>query len=95
MMHHEAVKFSAINATTAAFSLNMGGLYQVAAHSADWTGPGTVTLEQLGPDGSTYLTVTTPITADGGAQYYLPPGLYKFVLASVTASCSVVRIPLC
>ena len=70
-----------------------GGLYEFAAVSASWSG-GSAVLNQLGPDGSTYLSITTPITANGGALYYLPPGDYEIVFTTATGSAHVVRVPL-
>lgn len=86
----EAVKFSNISATTAPFVLK-GGQYQYTV-VATWGG-GSVTLEQLGPDGSTYLTAATALTANGGGTVDLPPGQYKFVIATATAVyAAIVRI---
>ena len=53
----ENVQFSNISATTAAFELR-GGVYTI---DALFTGAGSVTLQRLGPDGSTYLTAATAI----------------------------------
>lgn len=71
----------------------LGGLYQVAAQ-ATWGG-GSATLEMLGPDGTNYLTVSDPITADGGQSLYLPPGRYRWTIVTATgASLGCHRIPL-
>lgn len=78
----DGVTFSNISATPAAFKLQ-GGLYGVTAH-ATWGG-GTVTLQRLAPDGSTYVTVLTAITADGYASVALPNGTYRLLVATATA----------
>lgn len=91
-MHaQEAVIFSNIAATTASFELK-GGRYQFAA-SATFNG-GSVGLQQLGPDGATFLSVVTPITVKGGQVLDLPPGQYQVVIVTATAVfASIVRIP--
>lgn len=72
-----------------------GGVYQLAAHSAAWGG-GNAQLQQLGPDGATYLNVGSQITADGvQGPLYLPPGVYQWVLTTTTAaSLQVNRVPM-
>jgi hypothetical protein len=78
----EAVVFKNIGASTAAFALR-GGRYAIAANA---TGTGTMGLQILGADGSTlvpahaaFVAVTGFVTVD------LPPGTYKFVLATFTS----------
>lgn len=78
----ESVKFANIAATTAAFTLK-GGRYGLAA-IATWGG-GSVILETLGPDGSTYLSTGTTFSANGYATVDLPPGTYQVVIATATA----------
>ena len=73
----ENQKFSNINATTAVFNLD-GGKYCVDVIASTF---GTVTLQRLGPDGSTYLTALTAFAANGTANADLPPGQYKVALA--------------
>lgn len=87
----EARSFTNISATTAAFSL-LGGKYAVAANAA---GSGTMGLQTLGPDGSTYIAVHTAFAAVAGFVVVdLPPGQYKFVIVTFTAVyASVCRIP--
>jgi hypothetical protein len=88
----QAVKFANISATTAAFELK-GGLYQVSV-VATWNSTGTVTIEQLGPDGATWLTVHVAFSANGGDTIFLPPGQYRFEIATATAVyASVVTVP--
>ena len=72
----ENTSFSNISATTAAFSLG-GGKYAVSVIGSTF---GTVTLEILGPDGSTYLTALTAFSANGIADVDLPPGLFKIAI---------------
>lgn len=87
----ESVKFENISATTAGFQLR-GGKYGIAALGT-WGG-GSATLEALGPDGSTYLTAATAISANGVATVDLPPGQYRFAIATATAVyLSITRIP--
>jgi hypothetical protein len=86
-LHQEAIKFNAevgaagvaFTATSAAFTLRLGGLYQVSWACVTWNSA-TSTLEQLGPDGTTYLTVSTAQSANGGQSLYLAPGIYKFLV---------------
>jgi len=74
----DAVTFSNISATTAAFTL-LGGTYAITVVGATF---GSVTLQVLANDGTTWLTAATAITANGTASpVYLPPGSYKFALA--------------
>lgn len=79
---NERFYFENIAATTAAFTLR-GGLYGVTA-SATWGG-GSVTLQRLAADGSTYITCLTAFTASGYATVSLPPGAYKVAVATSTA----------
>lgn len=87
----ESERFSNIAATTAAFTLK-GGRYGIAA-VATWGG-GTIELQTLGPDGSTYLSTGTQFSANGYKTVDLPPGQYKFVVATATAAfVSVSSVP--
>lgn len=78
----EISTFSNISATPASFTLR-GGNYGVTA-KATWGG-GSVTLQRLSPDGSTYVTVVTAFTADGYASANLPGGTYRLLVATATA----------
>jgi hypothetical protein len=73
----ENKQFSNINATTALFGLD-GGKYAMDVIGSTF---GTVTLQRLGPDGSTMLTALTAFAANGSATADLPPGQYKVALA--------------
>jgi len=68
---------SNIAATTSAFTL-LGGTYHVSVIGSTF---GTVTLQILGPDGSTYLTTLTAFSANGTATANLPAGSYRLALA--------------
>lgn len=70
----------------------LGGRYALMA-SATWGG-GTVTLQALMPDGSTYINIASPLTADGAQLVDLPPGSYKLDIVTATAvQASLVRVP--
>jgi hypothetical protein len=73
----ESFQFSNISATTAAFNL-MGGRYGITCKASTY---GTVTLQILAFDATTYLTAATAIAADGVAIVDLPAGVYRFALA--------------
>lgn len=55
-----------------------------ADFSATWGG-GTVTLQKLAGDGSTYVTALTAWTANGTAFGYIPKGTYKLAITTATA----------
>jgi len=78
----ENQSFSDISADTAAFVLR-GGKYGISA-TATWSA-GSVTLEKLAGDGSTYVTAATAMTANDYVTVDLPPGTYKFAVATSTA----------
>jgi hypothetical protein len=74
--------FSNISATPAVFTLR-GGQYGVTA-KATWGG-GSVTLQRLSVDGTTYVTCLTAFSADGYAVVSLPSGTYKLLVATASA----------
>jgi len=74
--------YSNISATTAAFTLP-SGLYGVTVTAT--FGGGSVTLQRLAADGSTYVTCLTAFTAAGYATVNLPSGTYRFTIATATA----------
>lgn len=92
---YEAVDYENISATTLPFSLKTGGQYSIQVVAT--FGGGSVKLEYLGPDGSTYAewdSTHTSFTANGHYETYLPPGTYKWVIATATAVyASICRIP--
>jgi hypothetical protein len=92
-------EFSNISATTAVFYLK-GGFYMVAAVAT--FGGGSVELQALGPDQSTWLSVPAAfpvgaalkLTVAGVIEGYLAPGQYRFTIATATAVfCSVMGVP--
>lgn len=90
MRRVESIKFSNISATPAPFCLD-GGLYSVAVVAT--FGGGSVTLEALGPDGTTYINVNAFLAQDI-ENYWLPPGTYKLAIATATAVyATITRIP--
>lgn len=90
MRANESVFFSNISVTSSNFELK-GGKYTFAVIG---TGFGTVTLQMLGPDNSTWLSVSADIAANGGSVLDLCPGQYRVAIATTTAVyASVTRIP--
>lgn len=77
----EKFPFSNISATPTPFTLR-GGAYGVTVH-ATWGG-GSVTLQRLSADGTTYVTVLDAFTADGYASVNLPGGTYQLAIATAT-----------
>jgi hypothetical protein len=89
----EIKSFSNIAASTAAFLLK-GGKYAVAVLAT--FGGGSVKFQTLGPDSSTFLSVSgaTDFTAAGEATVDIPPGQYRFTIATATAVfASVASVP--
>lgn len=77
--------------TLGPFKLN-GGNYQFTAVGT-WGG-GNATLQELGPDQTTWLQALTPLTANGGEIGFCQPGEYRIVITTATGvSVSIVRIP--
>lgn len=76
--------FSNIAASTAAFKLK-GGQYGVAVSAT--FGGGSVKLQRLTLDGSTYVSMSssTDFNAAGGAVLGLPAGTYRFTIATASA----------
>ena len=93
MRAKDAQSFSNISATTALFNL-AGGKYGVDCVAT--FGGGSVKLQKVLADGSTLQSIgsSTDFTAAGYATVDLPPGQYKFVVATATAIfAEIVRIP--
>lgn len=78
----ENIIFSNIAATTAAFALR-GGNYGITVSAT--FGPGSVTLQRLAPDGSSYVTCVTAFSAAGYASANLPSGTYRLTVVTTTA----------
>ena len=84
----ENFKFINISATTAPFTLR-GGNYGLTCHAT--FGGGSVALQRLSTDGTTYVTVLTALTADGYGNANLPSGTYQLLITTATAvNCDVV-----
>ncbi len=81
LVYKNSASFSSISSTTAAFQLEAGN-YGVTVKG---TGYGTVTLQKLAGDASTYVTCLTAFAADGYATVLLPSGTYKVAIASASA----------
>ena len=100
--NEESVSFSNIAATTSPFVIK-GGRYLVGIKASNY---GTVKLQQLAQDGSTYLDlklvadagtdiVTGSWAADGAKAFDLAAGQYRLTVASATAIyASITRVPL-
>lgn len=73
-------------------TISNGGNYSLAVVA---TGSGNVTLQRLGPDGVTYITAATPVTATGiTAVLGLAPGQYRAAVTTLTAVyAELTRIP--
>ena len=78
----ERQNFSNIAATTAAFTLR-GGSYGIDVSAT--FGGGSVTLQKLSGDGTTYVTCLTAFSAAGYASVNLPSGTYRVAIATATA----------
>lgn len=84
---------SNISASTAGFKL-AGGLYGMSVVAT--FGGGSVKLQKLAADGSTYVSVASAadFTAAGYGIAYLPPDTYRWTIATATAVYAAVdRIP--
>jgi hypothetical protein len=78
----EDIAFKNASSTQGPFSLR-GGSYGVTVHAGSWGG-GSVTLQRLGDDGATYVTVLTAFAADGYASVNLPAGTYHLAIVTAT-----------
>lgn len=75
---HDAFSMSNASASSANFTLK-GGKYAVDLIASTY---GTVGLQRLGPDGSTFIAVATAWGANQiGTTFDLPMGTYKVVVA--------------
>lgn len=92
MSPNESQLSSNISATTAAFALR-GGRYNVAVVAT--FGGGSVTLQRMGPDATTWLNALTAFSANGVQLADLASGNYRWLIATATAVyAEVVRIPI-
>lgn len=81
-----------VTSTSAQFTLT-GGKYWLAAVGT-FNGA-SVTLQRVGPDGNTLVTVATALTAAGGNISDLPPGTYQVTVSGSTTAAlwwEVVRV---
>jgi hypothetical protein len=78
----QSFQFTNIAATTAGFVVK-GGSYGLSVVAT--FGGGNVQLQLLGPDGSTWLSVGSAVTANGFASLTLPPGTYRIAITTATA----------
>jgi len=78
----ENIQFTNISANTAPFTLR-GGNYGITVSAT--FGGGSVTLQRLATDGTTYVTCVTAFTAAGYASANLPSGTYRLTIATATA----------
>lgn len=78
----ETVVFSNISATTAGFTLR-GGNYGLTCSAT--FGGGSITLQRLASDASTYVTVITALSASGYASANLPSGTYRLTVVTASA----------
>ena len=78
----ENIVFSNISANTAAFTLR-GGNYGITVSAT--FGGGSVTLQRLAADASTYVTCVTAFSAAGYASANLPSGTYRLTIATASA----------
>lgn len=62
-----------------------GGKAQHAVVASSFDG-GTVTLEGLGPDGSTYVEIATGLTANGVQTVDIPPGQYRATVSGTSTA---------
>ncbi|MGJ5120964.1 hypothetical protein [Bradyrhizobium oligotrophicum] len=89
----DGASVSNVSASSSAFALR-GGKYGVNAVAT--FGGGSVKLQILQADGSSYVSVSsaTDFTAAGYGTVDLPPGQYRFTIATATAVyANVTRIP--
>ena len=77
----QPINLTGVVANTANFTLR-GGSYGVTVTATVF---GTITLQKLAPDNTTFITVLTAFAAAGYASVNLPSGTYRFTVAGITA----------
>lgn len=96
MGNHEALKFSLpVAGTSAVQTLTLGGHYVVDSVATGT--PGSVDVQKLGPDGTTWIDIVAQLTAAAGATsaVILSPGEYRVVSVTFTAVfVTIARAPL-
>lgn len=84
--------FDNLSATPASFPLG-GGRYSLVVNAGSWSS-GSVQLQTLSRDGSTWINVGSAVSADGVASLELPPGQYQLSITSATGVYAVIaRVP--
>jgi len=88
---------AALATHSATFDL-MGGHYDFSAQCGTWgSDSGKVQVEQLMPDGTTYVGAGDGLGADGTEQFYLPPCTARISVITAalgaTAAVRLARIP--
>lgn len=81
-----------VTSTSGQFVLDGGKYFFSAVGSFN---SGTATLQRVGPDGNTMVSVGTALTAAGGNAVDLPPGTYQVTISGSTTAAiwwEVVRI---
>ena len=75
------------NASATGSAVQWGGGWGVFEVAGTFSGA-TVTLQRLGPDGTTWYAVgsSTTLTSAGGAAFLMPPGQIRALVASGTPS---------
>lgn len=93
MRAQDGFSYTSPTATNSGTFQLQGGAYVMDAVAA-WNS-GSITLQRLGPDGSTYITAATALSADGtSGGLVLAAGTYRLLVASASAlSVSVMRVP--
>jgi hypothetical protein len=81
MAYTKGLHFKNISATPGPFDIQ-SGQYGVTVKG---TGFGTVTLQRLSSDASTYVTCLTAFSQNGYQTVNLPDGTYKLTIASASA----------
>jgi hypothetical protein len=80
------------NQSSGSFTL-LGGAYSFS--TVGTFSSTNIVLQQLGPDGSTWVNSFTPLTANGvQSPLYLPQGTFRFSGTSTSAAAAVQRIHL-
>lgn len=83
-MQSASILLGPITATTSGFY--WGGGNTVAAAAGNFTGGLEVTLQRLGPDGTSWVDASTAKTAASQQTIQLSPGTYRWELAVGTST---------
>ena len=88
----DGFSFTGLSADSGPYTL-LGGRYAVGVTAT--FGGGSIALQTLFPDGTTYVNCIPAFTAEGLAIVDLPPGSYKLDIVTATAVQGfVIRVPL-